>query len=238
MSKTLMLILLTAALVTFAGCKSEIDNKVAAEVNEPVVEKTEEAADEAGAAKAEDALDVYTVNVAESSIGWVGAKVTGDHTGGFNKWEGTISAKDGKVQKLEFTVDTASIFSDSDKLTEHLKSADFFDVEKFPEAKFVSTEVVEKPGVLKTEDGKEIKLTHTVTGNFTVRGVSKSVTFPVAIQTSDDSVKAQTQFTFKRFDFDIAYKGKADDLIRDEVLLKIALVAPTNVETAEAVVAE
>lgn len=232
MSKTLMLILLSAAVVVFAGCKSEIDNKVAAEVNEPVVEKTEESADEA---KAEDSLEAYAVNVAESSIGWVGAKVTGDHTGGFNKWSGTIFAKDGQVQKLEFSVDTQSVFSDDERLTEHLKSEDFFHVEKYPVAKFVSTEIVEKEGVLKTEDAQEIKLSHSVTGNFTVRGVTKSVTFPVMIQTEGDTLKAQTEFTFKRFDFDIAYKGKADDLIRDEVLLKIALVAPMDAKAAEAV---
>jgi polyisoprenoid-binding protein YceI len=226
-----MLILLVAAVAVTVGCKSEIDNKPAAEVSAPAAVKSAEKAAEGdkAAEKAESAeeLTELAVAVEESSIGWVGAKVTGDHTGGFKTWEGTLYTKDGEVRKMEFTVDTTSIFSDTEKLTAHLKSADFFDVEKYPEAKFVSTKIVEKAAK---------GATHEVTGNFTIRGVTKQVTFPATIAKEGNAVKASTEFTIKRFDFGIMYKGKADDLIRDEVLLKISLVAPT--EAAEPTVAE
>lgn len=215
---TLVVLFMLAALG--AGCKSELDNKTAALVEESSAPAEAEQAEE---------LSAHAVDLENSSIGWLGAKVTGDHTGGFSEWSGEVFTEDEQVQKLEFNVVTGSIFSDTERLTGHLKSEDFFHVEKYPEAIFSSTKVVEKPGVVHIQ-GIPSASTHEITGDFTVRGVTKSVTFPAIITMKEGLIQAQTEFTFKRFDFDIAYKGKADDLIRDEVLLKIALVAPMDAE--------
>jgi polyisoprenoid-binding protein YceI len=223
---------LVAGLAFAAGCKSELDGKTAAKVEEPsAAEETDEQAEADKAAEEEaDAVKprVVDISVKDSSIGWYAAKVTGDHTGGFEKWDGKITEKDGEVQKLEFTVDTTSVFSDTEKLTGHLKSEDFFHVEKHPEAKFVSKKIVEKAGEVPTGlDGeKTFKSTHEVAGDFTIRGVTKQLTFPVAIESSEEKISANTEFTFNRFDFDIVYKGKPDDLIKKQVLLKVKLVAP------------
>lgn len=191
--------------VSLAACKSEIDNKPAATVDVP---KTEEPAEKPEANTGEEKS--VALDAAASSVGFVGAKITGDHTGDFKTISGTGTLVDGKLQKLEVDVDTTSVVADEVKLTNHLKSPDFFDVEKFPKAKFVSTSI---------EDGK-------VTGNMTIRGITKSISFPATIKDDGKAIQASSEFTLKRFDFDIAYKGKADDLIKDDVLMKLKLTFP------------
>lgn len=157
-----------------------------------------------------------TFDTEQSAIEWVGAKVTGDHDGGFQDWEGTATLRDGELHRLTFTVDTTSIFSDDPDLTDHLKSDDFFSVDEYPEATFRSTNIEPK-----ATDGA----THEITGNFTIRDITNSVTFPATVELDEESLQANTEFTIQRFDFGIEYKGQTDNLIRDEVLLKIALNA-------------
>ncbi len=152
------------------------------------------------------------------SIGFVGSKVTGSHEGRFKQWTGAVSLKDGKAVggKLEFTVQTASVEGDvgnrnayTEKLEEHLKSPDFFDVAKFPTAVFKST------AIKAAATGVEI------TGNLTLHGVTKQLTFPATVTVIGKDVTGKAEFSINRKDFGIAYAGKADDLIREGVVLKI-----------------
>lgn len=235
----------------FAGagltaCKSETDNKPAAEVSEPAAEKKDDAKkdeakkddakkDEGAAAKADDKKDdvkkdadagLLAVKKETSKIEWVGAKVTGDHKGGFKEFTGGIKLDDkGQVSLIKFDVDTKSVFSDHEKLTGHLMAPDFFDVEKFPKATFESTKVTAGADA-KMDDGTAY--THTVTGNLDLHGVKKQIAFPAHIDASGDMVVAKTAFNINRFDFGIEYKGKPDDLIKKEVLLKINFEAPKS----------
>ena len=208
------------------GCKSDVDNKPAAEVNEPGVVKVEEIPQvpTEPAAPVVPATKELAVNPATSTIGWVGAKVTGDHTGEFKTFDGKMMVgENGGLEKVTFTIDTSSLTSDDDKLTGHLKSPDFLDVGKYPKASFESTEIKEGSAE-KMEDGTAY--THTVTGNLDLHGVTKSITFPAVIKMEGDKLMAMSDFTINRFDFGIEYKGKADDLIKKEVLLKLRLEAP------------
>jgi polyisoprenoid-binding protein YceI len=125
---------------------------------------------------------------------------------------------DGKPESstVSVEIDVTSISAGIEKLTNHLKSADFFDVEKFPKATFVSTSV--KPG-------GEKGATHTVTGNLTMHGVTKSISFPATIRLAPDSAEADAEFAINRKDFGVMYAGKADDLIRDDVLIKLTIRA-------------
>ena len=109
--------------------------------------------------------------------------------------------------------DTTSLWSDNDKLTGHLKSPDFFDVEKFPTATFTSTSIVA------AADG------FTVTGNLDLHGMQKSITFPAQIEAGAETVTAKAEFSIMRFDFGIVYPGMPDDLIRDEVVVTFDVVA-------------
>jgi len=171
-----------------------------------------------------------TVDVeSTSTIGWVGAKLTGDHTGGFESFEGRVELDArGRIEGLSFEVDTTSIFSDNDMLTGHLKSADFFDVETYPSATFVSTDVKKGLDRAFAKDPTAKGATHTITGKLTIRGITKTIKFPAKIQKTRKSVTASTEFSINRTSFGLVYKGKPDDLIRELVVLKIKLDAPRS----------
>lgn len=151
----------------------------------------------------------------DSKIQFVGSKVTGSHNGGFNEFVGQFNLVDNDPSKssVEVTIDATSLWADNERLTGHLKSPDFFDVEAHPSIHFTSTAI--------TPEGEGYK----VTGNLQLHGVTKSITFPATIHADADRITAQAEFFIQRFDFDIAFKGKADDLIRDEVVIKLNLVA-------------
>lgn len=164
------------------------------------------------------AAEKYLFSQADSKIEFVGAKVTRKHDGAFNVFQGTILLVDGDVTKSSVSaeVDTASLTSDEAKLTAHLKTPDLLDVEKFPKARFTSTSV--KAG---GADGAS----HTVTGNFELHGVTKSISFPANIRVTGDGVEVDAEFGINRKDFGIVYPGMPDDLIKDEVLLKLRVRA-------------
>ena len=150
----------------------------------------------------------------ESTIGFIGAKVTGNHNGGFTNFTGTVSVADGKVvAPTEIKIAMASTWADAEKLTGHLKSADFFDVEKFPTTTFTITAI--EPAT----DGSK------VTGNLFLHGVTNSISFPARIEVSATNLTVNAKFAINRKDFAINYPGKADDLIRDNVVIKLDLSA-------------
>ena len=99
-----------------------------------------------------------------------------------------------------------------------LRSADFFDVEKFPKASFRSTKI--EADTAKSADG------YIVTGDFSLHGVTKSISFPATIKAGPDSVYVDAEFAVNRKDFGIVYTGTADDLIRDDVVIRLNLRAP------------
>ncbi len=154
-----------------------------------------------------------------STLDFTGSKVTGSEFGSFKKFTGTIDLVEDKPEKSRVTVniDLSSVDAKIGKLTEHLKSPDFFDVAKFPNATFMSSEI---------KSGGEKGATHTVTGTLDLHGVKKTVTFPATITVAADTVTVASEFAINRKDFGIVYAGKADDLIRDEVVLKLLVKAP------------
>ncbi|HET6584434.1 MAG TPA: YceI family protein, partial [Nannocystaceae bacterium] len=152
-----------------------------------------------------------------SSIGFVGAKVTDDHEGKFTDFTGDVEIDGDAVQSISLAVKTTSIEVEPQKLEDHLRSADFFDVEKFPTATFESTSITEKA------DGQN---THVVEGTLDLRGVTKTISFPAKIAVERGQATGHAEFTINRRDFGIVYAGMPDDLIKDEVLLKIDLRIP------------
>ena len=154
-----------------------------------------------------------------SRIEFVGSKVTGSEGGRFEKFSGTVYLLEGAPEKsrVEIVIDMNSVATDSGGLAEHLKTADFFDAKKFPEATFATTDI---------RPGGEKGATHTVTGNLDLHGVEKSVTFPATIKVDAAAAALDAEFAINRKDFGITYAGRADDLIRDEVLIKLHVRAP------------
>ena len=159
-----------------------------------------------------------------SKLEWVGAKVTHAHPGGFKGFSGTIDLVGGKAEgsKVTVEIDLATVFTDSDKLAGHLKSADFFDVAKQAKGTFTSTAI--KAG---GEGGS-----HTVTGDLGIRGVAKSITFPATIAVSDSEVTAKADFAINRQDWGIKYPGMPDDLIKDSVNIKFEVKAARKAAAA------
>ncbi len=154
-----------------------------------------------------------------SQVEFVGSKVTGKHDGGFKAFTGTIDLVNNKPEESQVSVDidANSIYCDNDNLTGHLKSADFFEVEKYPKAAFVSTIII--------TDAAKGAGNYTVTGDFDLHGQKKSITFPAKITVSGTDVLVESEFSINRKDFGLVYAGKADDLIRDDVVIKLNLKA-------------
>jgi len=117
-----------------------------------------------------NAQDVYKIDAVHSQIGFKIRHLVAKSSGRFTKFEGaiTVDAKDIAKSKVEVTIDAASINTDNEARDKHLRGADFFEVEKFPTITFKSTAVKE------VEKGKL-----QVTGDLTMHGVTKSITFPI-----------------------------------------------------------
>jgi polyisoprenoid-binding protein YceI len=204
------------ALLSLTGCPDPAKDKPKATVTEPI--QAPKPATPAPTPSTPEPLanaTAYPFTQEGSKVSFVGAKVTGKHDGGFNTFGGIIEVVDGDATKsrVRASINMDSVWSDSEKLTGHLKSPDFFGVEQFPEASFVSTSIAKK------DDKFE------VTGNLTLHGVTKGITFPAAITVSADEVVVAADFAINRKDFGIVYAGKADDLIADNVALKLDLHA-------------
>ena len=196
-----------AALLLLSACANPAADKPKAVVGEAT--NTSSASPVAG--------EKYLITTENSKIEFIGAKVTGHHNGSFKKFSGTIDYA-GQIEKsrVSITIDSSSLETDTPDLTKHLKTADFFDVAKYPEAKFESTEI---------KLGGEKGASHTVTGNLTLHGVTKSVTFPATITVNPGAITVESSFAINRKDFAINYPGKTDDLIRDDVALTLHVKA-------------
>jgi len=211
--KSCSLLLALSLLTLGAGCrKSEIDEKPAAGVTT------------AGTSTETTASDATTVtsNVIKdkSSIDFVAAKVTRDHKGKFNNFDGSISYAGGKPASVSFDIDLTSIETDTPDLTKHLKTADFFDVARYPKATFTSSSLTEAP------PGAPAGTTHELRGTLDLHGVKKELTIPVKAEVTPEGVRTTSEFTINRHDWSIDYKGMADDLIKDNVLIKLNLLFP------------
>jgi polyisoprenoid-binding protein YceI len=157
------------------------------------------------------ALKTLTLDPASSRLQLVAAKITRSHDGSFKQFTGTASLAGEQVQSVNFEVDTASLETDTEKLTAHIKTKDFLDVEKFPKASFKSSSIVAKPAGTAT---------HEVTGDLTMHGVTAQISFPATIEITPASVTGRAEIRVNRQKFGIVYPGLPDDLIKDEVVLK------------------
>lgn len=199
-----------SAAIFLSGCEDPAANKVRAVTSDIAPGTTQTATSPARG-------ELLPVSSANSRVEFTGSKVTGKHDGGFNSFSGNIDLVNGKPEDSSVKVDieTGSVFTDADGLTKHLQTADFFLVEKFPKASFVSTRIVPD-----TANGTNNYL---VTGDLELRGTRKSVTFPAVIAVTPSAVKVSSEFSINRKDFGIVYAGKADDLIRDDVVIRLDL---------------
>jgi polyisoprenoid-binding protein YceI len=153
-----------------------------------------------------------------STIAFVGANPTNKHNGGFKSFTGAVKLADGKAEggAVAVEIDMNSVFTDDEDLTTHLKSKDFYQVDKFAKSSFVSTKVAA---------GGAGGATHTITGNLTVKNKMRSISFPATVKLDGNTVTVTADFAINRKDFEIDYGGAADALIQDNVAIKLNVIA-------------
>ncbi|WOC39558.1 YceI family protein [Polaribacter sp. HL-MS24] len=208
MKKVILLVVVFATVLTaFTGIKKEKTT-----VNDAVA--------------IENSVAVNNVNLEASVLTWKGSKPTGSHNGTVALQSGDLVVENGTLTQGVFVVDMNTItntdMAGSDgaaKIEGHLKAADFFDVAQYPTSKFVITSVVE-------EEGKLL-----VTGNLTIKAITKSITIPASLSTEDGiSTFKSDVFTIDRTDFNVKYGSKSffdglkDKFINDLVEMSFEVV--------------
>ena len=168
------------------------------------------------------AQDNFKVSVENSKLSWKGYKPTGAHTGATTLASGYIAVKNNKLTGGSFVTDMSTI-KESDgnaKLEGHLKSEDFFDVAVFPTSKFEITKSEIKAGKIQ------------VTGNMTIKGITKQIAFPATLAVNKDNVTLTSDtFQINRADFNVKYKSKTffndlkDKFVNDEFDFQVTIVA-------------
>ena len=143
----------------------------------------------------------FKVNSGESKVVWLGKKVTGQHTGTINIAKGNLEFSKDQLSGGNFEIDMKSIANSdleneeyNQKLVGHLKSDDFFGVENFP----TSTLTINK---VKQVSGHK----YNVKGEITIKGVTKSIDFPVEATLNGTKVTAIATITIDRSEFGVKY---------------------------------
>jgi polyisoprenoid-binding protein YceI len=170
------------------------------------------------------------VDTKSSKMEWIAEKVTGKHWGTVNIKSGTVELEGDQLVGGNFEIDMTSIkvddIEDKDtnaKLKGHLMSDDFFSVEKHNTSKFVITKVKQKEG----KNGNNYE----ITGDLTIKGITKSLTFPARISMKDNKFKAYASLDVDRTEWDVRYGSGSffDDLgdrtIYDEFNIKLDITA-------------
>lgn len=165
----------------------------------------------------------YKVNTSQSVLKWNGKKVAGEHYGKIALKDGTFTLKSNKIVDGKFTIDMNSITSEdlpegewNKKLVDHLKSDDFFGVEKYPET------VLELTGSTPITNGKT-----KVKGKLTIKGI----THPVEFEATQQGLTVSALITVDRSKYNVRYgSGKffqnlGDKAINDDFTLDVKLVA-------------
>jgi polyisoprenoid-binding protein YceI len=169
----------------------------------------------------------YTVDATKTTLNWKAEKITGFHEGTIAVKSGTLKVDKEKVISGSFIINMGTIVSTdltdaeyNKKLIGHLSSPDFFDIAKFPDAKFTLT--------------KPIDLSKSVTevhGNLTIKGISKPLSFKTVIRKEGNSytfdansiVVDRTAYSIKDGSGTF-FSGLGDKVIYDEFTIKLKLV--------------
>lgn len=170
-----------------------------------------------------------------SHLKWTGYKIGGEHTGKIEISSGEMIFIDEVFTGGSFEIDMNSI-SNSDltdeamnkKLVDHLKSPDFFGVEKHPKGKFVIDKIINYG------PAGENRTNYKITGKLTIKGITKEVKFIAKVVNYDTSYSVSARIDFDRSDFDIRYGSGTffddigDKVIYDNVQLDLTLAALKN----------
>ncbi|MBI2482040.1 MAG: YceI family protein [Candidatus Vogelbacteria bacterium] len=173
----------------------------------------------------EDQGEAYLINTASSTFKWIGSFVGGISEAGTVKVsQGQFNVVENTLTGGQFTIDLDTIKDNAGKtqLEDHLKNADFFDVAKYPTATLMIT---------KLEAGDPATAEAVVTGDLTIKGITKPITFPAIITLAGNTITAKAKFSFDRSLWEIKYgsetffKNLGDKVIKNEVSVEVTIVA-------------
>jgi len=219
--KKISILLLMAMIVVFNACKNEKGSNY------------DEIADDAVKATMEGTM--YKLDSTTSTIAWHATKVGGEHRGTVKLQEGTIYVKDGKVTGGTFVINMNSIECVDlegewkDKLERHLKGLeadnadDFFNVRKFPTAKFTIEKISPTTG--------DPQANSMVYGDLEIKGESRPASFKGMVGVEGDNLLLQAkQIVIDRTEFGVNYNSKKifpklmDDIIDDNFTIAAGFV--------------
>ena len=177
--------------------------------------------------KVEKTNMVNNLDLTTSVMTWKGTKPTGSHNGTVSFTSGGMVVENGVLKEGEFVIDMSTIKNldmagseGAGKIEKHLKAPDFFDVALYPSSKFVITSVLQVEGNM------------TVTGNLTIKDVTKSITIPASVSTLDGVTTFKSElFNIDRADFNVKYgskrwiEGLKDKFIDDLVEMSFTVVS-------------
>lgn len=202
--KKVLFTLSTAAILVACGGE---DKTVKAETT-PAKETQSEKVIESEAKPAVNTVTYNVVKDSSSVLNWTGSAVGKSHFGTVD-YTGSVNVSEGKLVGGKLVFDMTSIDSKDmegewkEKLDGHLKAADFFNVDSFPNAVLVINGV----------EGANIS------GDLTIKDVTKSITFPASVTISDNAVIGTAEFTINRTEYGIVYgSGNFFDLAKDKII--------------------
>lgn len=164
----------------------------------------------------------------KSKVNWVGKKPTGQHNGTVNISNGILVVEKDEIISGNFTIDLNTILvvdlepgTLNNKLVGHLKSEDFFNVEKFPIVKFKLSKAVKKDNA-----------NYILTGDLTMKGITHPVTFGATVNINKGSLTAKSsEIILDRVKWDVKTMSKSvfadlkDNYIDDEMIITVELNA-------------
>ena len=202
------------ASVCLTGCGTKpADDPVAGSKSVSAAENTgtspQSGAGESG--NGHDDVNAFVLSGDNTQVLFTGSKKSGDsHSGVFKTLTGTIAISDSQsIDSIRAEINVESLVADVDRLTTHLKSADFFSQNEYPQLVFESTRI----------DGSGGQVM--VTGNLTMHGVIREISFPANVLIEGEDVKLNSEFTIDRTQFDMTFTGMPTDPINSEVSLKV-----------------
>jgi len=171
-------------------------------------------------------IDNVSVNTKNSTINWIGSKISSNHEGTVNILEGTLNIDHGTLVGGQFSIDMQSLATTdmseayNKKLDGHLKNEDFFNVAEFPAALVVITSA-------KKRDGND----YYITADLTIKGITHSINFPAVVMLNGLNFTATANIKIDRTKWDIKYnsgnffENLGDKLILDEIVLDVYLLS-------------
>jgi len=139
-----------------------------------------------------------------------------------------VDRKKNKIVQIKLQIDVGSLWSEHDQLTEALLTQGFFQVDKHPQATFISTKI-EAISESSENDEAESDATHRIEGNFSLNGIEKSITFPASITLSESELQLRSQFSLRRDDFQVRFAESAvlgllsDEDISERVAMNVKI---------------